>query len=291
MSTSPSSSKQVTTSKSPEQTKWMGEALDVYGPTLGQGENIFQGDRIAPMTETQTQASDVQGFLDRFAPYRDMPMFGETGTALSGVLSGATGAQKITPEATESYYKGVIEDPARKRHEEDVLPALRESFAGPGFWNKARAKEQFESTQDLSNWLGEQRASLEWDVGETNRQIEEAKAGRALSAIGPGIEYGQVPTREAQQRLAGRAGVFDLAGAPQKQEQAEINMAVQKFAEENRITSQEDMQILLALLGMDYGSAVGKSEGAGLGYSALSGLAGGFGTGMGFGIGSNLPGT
>ena len=255
-----SSSKQTTTSKSPAQNKWMGEALDIYGPSMGQGQEIYQGDRVAPMTETQTQASDVQGFLDRFAPYRDMPMFGETGQALGGLLSGQAGAQKITPEATESYFKGAIEDPRRKAYQQYDKPAIQEAFAGPGYWGSARAQEQSRSAGELSDWLGTERAKLGWDVEQANRNIEEAKAGRALSALGPGMQYGQAPTQNALANLQGRAGTFDLAGAPQRQQQAEINSAIQQFAEENRLTDPEDMQILLALLGMDYGAASGSSS-------------------------------
>ena len=206
----PSSSKQVSTSKSPTQSKWMDKALEFYGPTLGQGEKIYQGERIAPLTETQTQASDVKGFIERFSPYRDMPLYGETGTSLSGILSGEMGAKPITQEETESYYNRAIRDPAQKRYEEDVLPSVKEAYAGPGYWGSARAKAHTDSAEDLSDWLGEQRAGLEWDVGEANRMIDEAKAGRALSAIEPSIAYGRAETDEARQRLAGRSDIFEF---------------------------------------------------------------------------------
>lgn len=287
MSTDKGGSKQVSTSYTPEQRQWLSKALNIYGPTLGQGEKIFQGERVAPLTETQTKATDVQGFLDRFAPYRDMPMFGETGTALSGILSGTTGADYITPEATGKYFKGAIEDPARKEYRENVLPAIRESFAGPGFWSGARANEQAESAQDLADWLGTQRAGLEWDVLQSNRAIDEAKAGRALSAIGPGIQYSQAPTQEALSRLAGKAGAFELASVPQQQRQAEINATIQKFQEEGRITSQEDLNILMALLNMNYSSGVASNEPPGLGYVALSNMLGSAGKSFGTELGSN----
>jgi hypothetical protein len=268
------------------QKKVLGKALEVYGPTLGQGEKIYQGERVAPLTETQTQLADVQGFIDKFAPYRDIPLFGETGTALTNIMSGEMGAKPITAEDTESYFQGKIATPAYKMYKEDVLPAVKEAYAGPGYWGSARAKAQTESAQDLADWLGEQRSGLEWDVAESNRQIEEAKAGRALSAIQPAITYGGVPTAEAQQRLAGRAGALELAGVPQAQQQTEINAAIQKFAEENRITSEEDMAILMNLLGLSYSKA--SSTGAGLGYTALASLLGGAGQGFGYGAGQGI---
>ena len=281
------SSKQSTQAKTGSQTDALNKALDIYGPTLGQGQQSFPGDRVAPMTETQTQASDVQGFLDKFSPYRDMPMFGETGTALQGLLSGKTGASPISQQQTDEYFKGAIEDPRRRAFAENDLPAINEAFAGPGYWSGARAGEVTDKTRDLSDFLGTQRSQLNWDVGQANRGIEEAKAGRALSAIGPGLQYGQAPTQNDLANLQDRAGVFDLAGAPQRQQQAEINSAIQKFAEENRLTDPEDLQILMALLGMNFSSGSGSSIGAGLGYQAISGFAGGFGQGAGAAAGAS----
>ena len=65
------------------------------------------------------------------------------------------------------------------------------------------------------------------------------------------------------------------------QEQREIQAAVTKFAEENQITDPQDMAILLSLLGMNYGAAENSSSGPGLGFSAVSGFAGGYGQGLG----------
>lgn len=290
MSTKPSSQKQTTTSKSPEQTQWMGKALDIYGPTLGQGENIFQGQRVAGFTPTQEQALDVKGFLEKFKPYQDIPMFGETGTALSGLLEGSMGAQPYTPEQSRDLFERIYQKPAEKYYQEETLPSIREAYSGPAFFGSGRAKAQMEGAQDLGDWLGAKRGEFDFSIEQTNRAAEEAKANRALGAVGPALQFGQMPTQEARSRLGGQRDVFAFAGAEQAQKQAEINSAIQRFAEENRITSSEDMQILLALLGMDYGAGAGSSRGAGLGYQAISGLAGGFGSGMGYGIGSNLAG-
>ncbi len=49
---------------------------------------------------------------------------------------------------------------------------------------------------------------------------------------------------------------FDLASVEQRQQQAEIDAAIQRFAEENRITDPENLSILLSLIGM--GGAAGE---------------------------------
>ena len=230
------------------ETAYKKQALDIYGPTLGQGQVSFPGERVAPLTPTQTQATDVQGFLDKFSPYRDMPMFGEGQAALSGILSGKTGAAPITPEATEQYIQGAITDPRRKAFERFERPAIREEFAGPGFWGSARAKAVGERSQEMEDWIGEMGAQTRWDVEQANRQIEEAKAGRSLAGIGEARAYAGEPTREATARLAGRAGVFGLSSEQQAQQQREINNAIQIFAEEQRITDPENLEILMQLL-------------------------------------------
>ncbi len=232
------------------ETEFKKKALDIYGPTLGQGQTSFAGERVAPLTPTQTQATDVQGFLEQFSPYRDMPMFGEGQAALSGILAGRTGAAPITPEATEQYIEGAIADPRRKAFERFERPGIREEFAGPGFWGSARAKAVGERSQEMEDWIGQMGAQTRWDVEQANRQIEEAKAGRSLAAIEPARAYAGEPTREATARLAGRAGVFGLSGEQQAQQQRQINVAREIFAEELRETDPENLEILFALLNM-----------------------------------------
>lgn len=277
------------------ETAFKKKALDVYGPTLGQGQVGFPGERVAPLTPTQTQATDVQGFLDQFAPYRDMPMFGEGQAALSGILAGKTGAAPITPEATEQYISGAIADPRRKAFERFERPAIREEFAGPGFWGSARAKAVGERSQEMEDWIGEMGAQTRWDVEQANRQIEEAKAGRALAAIEPARAYAGEPTREATARLAGRAGVFGLSAEQQTQQQRQINAAIQTFAEEQRITDPENLEILMALLNMQptggittrtsqspsgFTQAANWAGVAALGYGAFGGMGGETGVNM-----------
>ncbi len=263
-------SKEESWQKSPEQQEWMTKALELYGPTLGKGQEPYPGERIAPLTETQTEALDLQGFLDTFASYRDMPMFGETGEALDKILSGEYGAEPITQEMADEYFNRVIADPEYRKWEKYTKPGIREEYAGPGYWSGARARAVTGAGTELSNWLGEQRAQLGWDVEQENRAIEEAKAGRALSALAPSMEYSQLETREAADRLRGREDVFRLSGEEQAQRQREIDADIQRFAEELRLTNPEDLQILLSLLGMDYGAAKGSSSGwdIGIGFPA-----------------------
>jgi hypothetical protein len=173
--------------KTPEQTYWLGQALQQYGPQLGTGENVYPGQTVAGMTPWQESLLQTgMGYGDMFGAQRQIPLSGETGTALQGLLEGRTGATNITPQMTQDYFKRVFEDPSRKAWAEDIRPAISESYAGPGYWSSARAGAQAEGAQDLSDWLGTQKGQLEWDVMGANRATEEAKAQRALQSIGLG---------------------------------------------------------------------------------------------------------
>ncbi len=228
-------------------------ALKAYMPTIGQGQQSYQGDWVAPFSDLQNQAfGQGSGYLDQFSPYRNMPaQFGQTGDALSGILSGQTGAQYITPEQTNAYYKSNIYDPAKYEFAKNTAPAIAEQFAGPGYWSSARANAGSLANQELGNWLGTQKGQLDWQTQQQNQAIDEAKANRALSAVPLGMGYSQIPTQEALARLQGTQGVFGGLGAPQQQQaQNQISANMQKFLEQNRITNPEDIQIILSLLGI-----------------------------------------
>jgi len=188
MGGSKSSSKSY--SYTPEQREWVGKALSLYGEQIGKGETSYPGSRVAEFTPTQKAAlGGTEGFLDKFSPDAPYPMFKETGAALSGILGGTTGAKKITPQETASFFKRAYEEPAAYQFSEYTRPLIREEYAGPGFWGSARAKAVTKAGEELGQWLGTKRGEIEWQAGEANRAIDEAKAGRALSAVPFGMDF------------------------------------------------------------------------------------------------------
>ena len=132
----------VTTTKSPEQTKYINEALALYGPQLGQGANVYQGDRIAPFTDLQNQVFDF---------------------AKSGGFT-------VTPEQTGEYFRDVVKNPRIKNFQEITNPAVKEAFSGPGFWGSGRATAQAKASQYLADELGTAWGNLNWDVQQANKQ-------------------------------------------------------------------------------------------------------------------------
>ncbi len=263
-----------TEGKTAEQTKWLTEALKLYGPTLGQGEDIYPGQRVAGFDPLQAGALDqAGGYLDAFSAQRAQPLFSETGETLRATLAGETGAQFISPQQTADFFRSVYEQPARTAYAKEVLPATREAYAGPGFWSSDRARAQAEAGQGLFQYLGTKKGELDWSTLMANRATEEARAQRMLGAVPAGLAYGQVPTQEAQQRMAGLQDVFGMGGQAQAQQQAVINAAMQEFAEANRITSEEDLQTLLTLLGLSFqrGSSSSSSWNANIAFGSEGG--------------------
>lgn len=250
------SEKSQAQSFTPEQKQWLGQALQVYGPQLGRGEDVYGGNRVANFTPMQNLSlQQAQGLLGSFSPDQGMPMFGETGTALGQVLSGQSGAPLLSIDQANETFNQQYANPAYRNFSMNTAPLIREEFAGPGFWSSARGNAVSREAGNLGSQLEAGRAGYLWDTEQTNRQLQEANANRQLAGIPLGMQYGMAPTQQALAQAQGTAGLFDFGSAEQQQRQNQINANIQKFAEENRLTSEEDMAILLALLGMNYSTS------------------------------------
>jgi len=293
-----SKSKEQSSSYLPAQATWLTKALELYGKELGQNDTVYQGDRLAGFTDLQNTAINNAGnFANIFSQPNQVgtPLSGETGSAIKGLLSGDTGASKITDEQSNQYFSQKIQDPTMRMLKNDLLPTVDEGYAGGDFFGSARGKARDAVTTDVANNLTEQKASLDWNVLQNNQAIDEAKAGRTLGTLGSAMQYGQQPAQEtmnnlkiAASQVQGLQELLGIGSAEQTQQQREIETAIAKFAEENQITDADNMGILLNLLGMNMKSSSGSESGPGLGYSAVDSFMGGFSGGLGGAAGAAL---
>ena len=270
-------SRSTTESKTTEQKTGLKKALDLFLPELDKPAEIFPGGRVAPFSTLQQGAvTGAENFVDFFSTPEQAttPLFTETQSALKGSLAGTTGATPFTTEDTANFFDRAIKDPTLKGFREDVLPGIDESFAGPGFFGAARSQERVRATEDVNQQLGASRAALEFDVLGRNQQLQEAAAGRTLSAIPQAINFSQLPAREIQnnlaiasQKLGGLATVFGIGQAEQTQAQRELQDEIIRFAEENQLVDPQDLDIIMALLGLNFSRSTTKQDrsGAGLG--------------------------
>lgn len=292
------SSKSTSESKTPRQKEELDKAFDVYSPTLGQPPEIFPEDRVAPFSTLQQKAiTGAESFADYFSEPEKVstPLFAETGQAAKGLLSGEAGAKPIGRQETADYFQGTIYDPTMKTLREDTIPGIQEAHAGPGFFGSARSQEISKAHKDTADWLGTQRAGLEWDVFQSNQALAEGKATRSLATLSPAMAFGQVPAQEirnnieiAASKISGLSQLFGFGQAEQTQAQVELQDEIMRFAEENQITDPENLEILLTLLGMNFSRGSSSSTGPGLGFAATTSLLGGAGQGIGQNIGSRF---
>ena len=280
----------VATSFTPTQEKWLNKALDIYGPKLGQGQPQYEGPRVANFSPQQEALTNVQGYQDAFNSNRAMPLFGETGTAIADAMSGKTGAQPLDINQANQVFQQTRANPSYEDFNRFLTPSIQESYAGPGFMGSAKGQAVTQAGTDLAKNLDVQRSSFLWDTENANREIANQNANRQLLAADKGMQYGQLPTQEAQARLTGQTGAFNLASAEQMQRQAVIDTEIQKFAEKYRITDPETLSAIMAFLGFTYSTSInkGSATGPGFGYAVGSSLAGGVGTGLGEAMGTKL---
>lgn len=198
-----------TTSYTPFQTDVLKDLKSTYSPYIGQGV-------LGGLSDLETNALNMLKGAD---------VWGPLSTAGKGLLTGTTGAQPYTPESASLAFKGSVEDPVWYNWQDKLKPEIKEAFSGPGYWGSARAGAVSEGAGDIARNLGTDRANWMWNVEQANRSIEEAKAGRALSALG------QVPSS----MLGWASGISGIG-----------RQAAQIL---NQITDPQVLQVLQTILG------------------------------------------
>ena len=227
-------------SQTPEQEKVMAKLLNYYDGRIGESKPAYQGLRVAPLSDTQ------KTILSSMSDYgkTGVPMAKETGQTIRDALTGQAGAQKLGSDDIDKYFTHAYRDPAMYSLRNEVNPAIDEAFAGPGFFGSARSNARAGAAQNTARRLNESRAGLEWDVFNRNQALDEAKAGRAMAAIGPAMQYGRQPID-----IAG--DLYKFGSIEQTQHQKELDADFQKFLDENQITDPETLSVLTNLLGMN----------------------------------------
>lgn len=275
----------------PSQNIALADALKAFTEQgrIGAGQTQFQGERVAPLTTgQQTAISGAEPFLDIFSAQREIPFLGETGGALRGILGQEFGGELISPERAEQVFQSTRADPRRRQFERFDKPLIEEQFAGPGFQSTSRAQAVTRGAEELGRDIASEREQFLFGTEQANRALQEARAGRALSAIPLGAELGLQPERVAGARLAGRGGVFDFLSVQQQQQQREIQAEREIFTEAQRFMDPEDFANLVALLGLDFSTSLGQTKDPSPLQSGLTSFFGGAGSAAGGNLGGQL---
>ena len=229
---------------------------------IGAGQPQFEGQRVVPFTSGQQAAvSGAEPFLDIFSAQRDIPFIGETGGALQGILKGELGGDILSPQRAEEIFQATRVDPRTRQFHRFDKPLIEESFAGPGFQSTARAQAVTRGAEELGRDIASEREQFLFGVEQSNRALQESRAGRSLAAIPLGQDMAVLPERVAAARLAGRGGVFDFLTTQQQQQQREITAEREIFAEAQRFMDPEDFANLVALLNLNFSTSQESSKG------------------------------
>lgn len=103
--------------------------------------------------------------------------------AINDVLSGKP-AYEINPETTEQFYQEGVKPGYMKEWEDVVLPQIKSSYVGPGYWGSARAYAETEGAKDLATTLAQKRAELYYQDEQARRAGLESAAGRQATLAG-----------------------------------------------------------------------------------------------------------
>jgi hypothetical protein len=265
-------------SKLEEQKALTRRAIDVYGRELGKNQDVWQGDRVTEFGDIQKGVlTAAKNYLGTFGTPQtaENALLGDMTTTTKSFLAGQPGAKTFSDEEFTNYFSETYRKPAEKRMYEDIIPGIAEDYAGPGFFGSSRSQAQTKYRTDLASELDQEEAAGRWANVMRNQDIDEAKAGRAQTAISQALSVGRAPAVEimdnlniAAQQIGGLNDLFGIGQAGQTQEQMELQADIMKFAEENAITDPQNLAILMALMDISFSStsSSGSTWGPGLGY-------------------------
>lgn len=195
-------------------------------------EGQIQGLDLSNLPELPQFTQDVQASI--------MP-------ALDRVLGGEAA---FTPDraATDELFRSAVADPALAQFQEDILPQIRERFAGEGFMSSARMRAESRAAEGLSRELAAQRAQFTMQDELARRQSLEAGADRAAGALPAALGFsleaqmqplqaalaarGQLSQEQLAQFQAGLAGREQEMSEAMRQFQSALAGRQQLFGEQ-----------------------------------------------------------
>ena len=156
----------------------------------GLGDMIFGKDKevetVSTLLPKQTKAFDE--YFDQYTPEIGVgatPFEGPGRAALDRALGSAPSSQ-ITPELSEKYFRDVIEGPARRQFQENVVPSIREQYASKNsLFGSGYQRAMTGAQQKLTSDLMAQLADIQYRDRATDIDLRERQANRQFQAVRP----------------------------------------------------------------------------------------------------------
>lgn len=253
----------------------------MYNMTHGQGGNTsWFGNQPAPSMPGFNYVPETY-YDKRFIGYQNQNP--QRTTAINSLLRG-TPAYDVNTEATRNYWENTLAPIQRQTFQEETLPMLRESFAGPGYWSSRRADAESDAIQNFGRDMAAQESNLYYQDELARRQALESAANR----IGTGIQ-GSV----SDQEMRGEAAAY-----ARQVRQEEVAADIQRWLSGEALpradgtmawnpTNNPQTQLALAMLGLSPFSYASDND-SNWYDSILGGAGGGIGQGLGMGLMSLL---
>lgn len=236
--------------------------LKQYGDIAGSGAPpIYQGQTVAPFTPAQIAGQNA------VASAAQGPVGASTGQALQGLdffTSGAAMDPTRNPGLSGAIQAAI--DPLTREYTSSVLPAINKGAVDAGMFGEGR--------HGVAQGLASEAYLRQ--VGDTTANIVNPAYQAGLDATSRSLAF--APSL-LQAGYGPGAALSAVGGQQQTQQQAEINAAIQKFAQENYLP----LDLAQEIAGIAFGLPIGGSQTTSSGSSPSIGqqILGGVSTGIG----------
>lgn len=166
----------------PEQAVLLKKMIAEIEPQIGKGVEPYPGTTVPSEEFMQDYYAGAEGFGEQ-------PLYRKGGEAMEMGLSGKP-VWDTDMDAAREYWKESFHDPAMTSFMKDVLPQLREDYAGTGAYDSGgRRRAETGAARRISTDLNAQLADIMWREQEAGRLAKERALERSLGTARQVPEY------------------------------------------------------------------------------------------------------
>lgn len=158
----------------------------LVNPGLKEGATPYSGTRVPGQNQLLSNYFSSAGSVPTESLYSN------AGNALNTAMSGQP-LYGSDMNAAKDYWKSAYYDPAMDNFMKEMLPKLRESYAGGTFDSGGRLRAEQNALADVATGLNSNLASIMYGEHQAGQNEKDLAANRALGATSVAQQFGQVP--------------------------------------------------------------------------------------------------
>jgi hypothetical protein len=157
----------------PQQEALLNKIIGMVMPQIGKGVQPYPGTTVPSEEFLQPYYAGATGIVED-------PLYKQTGLALQQGLSGQALYDTDLDKARE-YWEDVYYKPAMAEFKQDILPQLREDYAGLGAYDSGgRRRAETQAAQRFATETGAKLGDILWAETQAGRQAKERALERGL---------------------------------------------------------------------------------------------------------------